>query len=78
MREQSPPPSQPSRETQLEAALRDMFAMIDEGLLVRSIVNDHEGDFHLRMVKFMQRLQRAHAPLSQQSERPSQPGPERT
>jgi len=40
----------------LEAALKDLFAMIDEGLLVRDISKDHESDYHQRMIKLVSRL----------------------
>lgn len=44
------------REQALHEALTDMFAMLDEGLLVRDISKDGEPDWPLRMVKFVRRL----------------------
>jgi hypothetical protein len=43
----------------LRAALEDMFAMIDEGLLVRHISNDASELYAMDMLKFVQRLAKA-------------------
>ena len=40
----------------LREALTDMFALLDEGILVRDISHDHEDDWALSMVPFIQRL----------------------
>lgn len=43
-----------------QAALADMFAMLDEGLLERSTKNDAAPDWHARMLAFMKRLEAAY------------------
>jgi hypothetical protein len=48
----------------LRAALKDMFSLMDEGLLVRDISDDCEPLWAMRQLKFVQRLQQAHAALS--------------
>ena len=42
--------------TRLQAALEDMFAMLDEGILVRDITNDASDTFTMDMLAFVQRL----------------------
>lgn len=53
------------REAQLEAALKDVFAMIDEGLLVRNTAFDHEPEWAMQALRFTQRLQKAYVPVSE-------------
>lgn len=48
----------------LRAALTDMFALIDEGLLVRNIEKDAEPSWAMRQVRFVQRLAKAQAALN--------------
>jgi hypothetical protein len=48
-----------NRELLCAEALRDMFAMIDEGLLVRDISHDHEPDFYMKAIQFSMRLAKA-------------------
>ena len=48
----------------LEDALRDLFAMMDEGLLVRDISQDHDPMWALRALEFTQRLAKAQQVLS--------------
>jgi hypothetical protein len=48
----------------LYAALTDMFALIDEGWLVRQTNEDHKPAFAVRMLPFVARMQKAQAALS--------------
>ncbi len=45
-----------SQESVRSEALADMFAMIDEGLLVRDISKDHLSGWAARQITFVQRL----------------------
>lgn len=49
----------------LREALRDLFALMDEGFLVRDISRDAEPDWALKMIPFVQRLQKAKAALGE-------------
>jgi hypothetical protein len=49
----------------LAAALRDVFVMIDTGLLVRDISEDHKPDWAMRQLKFVQRLATDQAALEE-------------
>lgn len=55
--------TQPSQEERLKAALTDVFALMDEGFLVRNIANDHESDWAIKTVRYMKRLSDAHRAL---------------
>lgn len=48
----------------LREALKDMFALMDEGLLVRDTTADPDPDWALRHLKFLQRLKKAHDALA--------------
>ena len=48
-----------TREQELEAALADMFALIDEGFLCRSTRLDHEPDWALRVSRGIARMAKA-------------------
>ncbi len=52
----------------LVEALQELFAMIEEGLLVRDISKDHEADYFTKALKFTQRLSKARTPLAQVEE----------
>ncbi len=45
-------------------ALRDIFDMMDEGLLVRNIERDHLPTFHADALRFTLRIKRAYDTLS--------------
>ena len=47
----------------LKEALQDVFALIDEGHLVRSVAGDGDPMWALKAVKFVERLKRAHEAL---------------
>jgi len=47
----------------LTAALKDMFALMDEGLLVRDMSHDNDPMWAVRQIKFVQRLCEANALL---------------
>jgi hypothetical protein len=47
----------------LEDALREIFALIDEGLLVRDISRDHEPGWAVRSMELVGRLKQARAVL---------------
>lgn len=49
----------------LHGALKDMFALIDEGWLVRNTANDAASDWAIRQLGFVRRLQKAQAALTQ-------------
>lgn len=46
--------------SELLSALKDMFAMLDEGLLIRDITNDARDDFYTRTLELVERLSRAY------------------
>lgn len=48
----------------LRAALKDMFALIDEGWLVRNTANDAESSWGVRQLGYVRRLQNAQAALA--------------
>ncbi len=50
----------------LADALKDMFAMIEEGLLVRDISKDGQPDYAIRMLRFTQRLAKANTALAKE------------
>ncbi len=52
----------------LEAALRDMFALIDERFLVRNIEGDAASDWAIKTVGFLKRLANNHAILHDSTE----------
>ncbi len=52
----------------LRAALQDMFALVDEGWLVRNTENDAAPDWGMRQLGFVRRLQKAQAALNIQKE----------
>lgn len=60
--EDDPNPLADSHEA-LVAALRDVFALIDEGHLVRNVANDGDPKWALAALKFVERMARAHAAL---------------
>ena len=45
-----------ARVVELEGALRDMFALIDDGFLCRDISRDAEPGWSIKMLGFVQRL----------------------
>ncbi len=47
----------------LREALVDLFALMDEHLLVRDISKDSEPNFHMRTIRFVERLAKARAAL---------------
>jgi hypothetical protein len=47
-----------------DEALNDLFGMMEEGLLVRDISNDHKTDYFVKAEKFTQRLVKAKSALS--------------
>ena len=52
----------------LRKAIEDIFAMMDEGLLVRNIEHDGEADWALRNMKLVMRLKEALAALEGEDE----------
>jgi hypothetical protein len=54
---------------QVAEALRDMFALISEGLLVRDVSNGGRPDYGPRVVKFALRLAKAHKALEDYDKR---------
>ena len=46
------------------AALRDLFALMDEGYLVRDISRDGEEGFAMRQLPYVRRLAAAHSALA--------------
>jgi len=57
-----------------QAALTDVFALIDEGYLVRDIANDGEPGFAMRQLPYVQRLVKARATLSDSIDRAGDEG----
>ena len=53
---------------ELEGALTDLFAMMDEMLLVRNIENDDDPLWSLHALNFTRRLQKAHQALGEDDE----------
>lgn len=51
----------------LKATLADLFALIDEGQLVRSTANDADPDWHMKSLRFVHRLAKAQANLEPES-----------
>lgn len=47
----------------LRAALKDMFALMDEGWFVRNTSEDHKPSFAMRQLAFVQRLRKAYEAL---------------
>ena len=47
----------------LKAAIIDLFALIDEGQLVRNTANDADPDWHMKSLRFVHRLSKAQANL---------------
>src|SRR5690348_2080365 len=63
----------------LYAALTDMFAMMDEGLLVRDTRNDGASGWAVRQLPLLNRLQRAHAAIVKAlGHLPAEGGPSKT
>jgi len=56
------------RVAELEAALRDMFALIDEGFLCRDISRDAESGWAIKQLGFVQRLAKANQALGESDE----------
>lgn len=46
------------------AALQDVFALMDEGWLVRNTSEDHKPSFAMRQLSFVQRLAKANAAIA--------------
>lgn len=51
----------------LEAALRDVFNLIDEGFLCRSTKLDHKPDWAIRVTRGLKRLADAHRLIDAES-----------
>lgn len=49
----------------LAHSLKDLFTMMDDGLLVRDISKDHLPDFTMRMLNFVPRLKVHHDVLKE-------------
>jgi hypothetical protein len=49
---------------ELAEALRDVFALLDEGWLVRDTSHDHREGFAIRVMPLVQRLSKARAALA--------------
>ena len=53
-----------SQRDALAEALRDMFVMMEEGLLIRDISKDGDSDWGMRMLQFTRRLAAANSALA--------------
>ena len=51
------------RVRELEEALKDVFALMDEGFLVRNIDGDGASDWAVKLVPYMVRLKKAYDAL---------------
>lgn len=49
---------------ELLAALKDVFALIEEGALVRNTENDASPEFHSSALRFTLRLSKAHQAIA--------------
>ena len=54
-----------ARETRLREALKDLFALMDEGWLGRDTRFDHEPGWGLRQMPYVERLKNAHDALAE-------------